>query len=165
VEGDLPDICAVYAHYVATSTATFDLEAPSLPAWGERLRAARLAGRPWRVAEAGGAFAGYATASEFRPRLAYRSTVETTVYLRSGLERRGVGRALYGELLRAAGDAGFRMAIALIPLPNAASVGLHEALGFEAVGVMREVGYKLGAWRDVGTWQLRLSELRHPGAG
>lgn len=160
-QDDLTAIADLYAHFVDTSAATFDLEVPGLDAWEARWRDAQAAGRPWRIAELDGAFAGYATASPFRPKRAYDTTVETTVYLRPGLEGRGLGRLLYGDMLSAAAQDGFRVALALITVPNAASVALHEALGFEALGVMREVGYKLGAWRDVGTWVLRLSELQH----
>jgi L-amino acid N-acyltransferase YncA len=154
---DLEAIASLYAHYVETSTVTFDLEAPGLDAWRSRLRAAAAAGHPWRVAEVGGAFAGYATASAFRPKQAYRSTVETTIYLDPAVHGRGLGRLLYAGLLDACRAAGFHLAVVLITLPNPASIALHEGLGFTAAGVLEDVGHKLGAWRDVGLWQCPLT--------
>jgi L-amino acid N-acyltransferase YncA len=152
-EHDLAAVAAMYAHYVEHTVITFDLEAPSLEAWRERHRAAAAAGRPWLVADSGGALAGYATASAFRPKAAYGGTVETTIYLAAGAEGSGLGRRLYGALLDAATAAGFHLAVAGATLPNPASVALHERLGFEPVGTFREVGFKFGSWRDVAWWQ------------
>jgi phosphinothricin acetyltransferase len=154
--GDLAAIAAIYAHYVENTVITFDLEPPPAAAWRAKWDAAQSAGYPWFVAESdGGELLGYVSASEFRARLAYRSTIETTIYLREDARGRGIGRPLYELALREAARS-FHLAVAGITLPNDASVALHERLGFTHVGVFEEVGHKLGQWRDVGYWQLRL---------
>ncbi len=155
-EQDLEAIGAIYAHYVEHTAATFDVDVPDLDAWRARWRAAGGVGHPWRVAELEGVVAGYATASAFRPKAAYFSTVETTIYLRPDTVGRGLGRELYAHVLRAAAAAPFHLAVAGITLPNPGSVALHEALGFTPVGTFSQIGHKLGAWRDVSWWQLRL---------
>ena len=111
---------------------------------------------PWLVAELDGAVAGYAYASAHRERAAYRWAVDVAVYVDPDHHRRGVGRALYEELLARLGAQGFRVACAGITLPNAASVALHEALGFEPVGVYRRIGWKFGRWYDVAWYQRAL---------
>jgi phosphinothricin acetyltransferase len=158
-EGDLESIAAIYAHYVEHTAATFDLEPGSIESWRARWEAAREDDRPWLVSEADGAVCGYVSTSEFRPKPAYGSTLETTIYLRPDQVGHGLGRPLYEAALRAAAQRGFHLAVAGITLPNAGSVALHEALGFTRVGVFEEVGHKLGAWHDVGWWQLRLDHL------
>ena len=100
--------------------------------------------------------AGYAYASQFRERAAYQWSVETSVYVHSDFRRFGIGRALYISLFRMLTAQGYFSAYAGITLPNPGSVGLHEALGFRPVGVYRNVGYKMGAWHDVGHWVLSL---------
>ena len=106
----------------------------------------------WLVAEVGGVLAGYAYASPHRERAAYASSCDVAIYVDPAFARRGLGRALYAALLgQLAGK--YHAAYAGIALPNDASVGLHEAMGFTPVGMYREVGWKLGGWRDVGWWQ------------
>ncbi len=117
---------------------------------------------PWLVAEADGAVLGYAYASRFRERSAYRWAVETTVYVADGAQGRGVGRALYEALLTNLRAQGFTQAIAAISLPNDASVRLHEAVGFMTAGTYRQVGWKQGRWIDVGLWQIALAEAGPP---
>jgi L-amino acid N-acyltransferase YncA len=107
----------------------------------------------WLVAESGGKVAGYAYGSPHRERAAYASSCDVAVYVDPAHSRRGIGRALYEALLPALANRGFHAAFAGIALPNDASVGLHEAIGFTPVGIYREVGWKLGQWRDVGWWQ------------
>lgn len=109
---------------------------------------------PWVVAELDGAFAGYAKAGPWREREAFSRTCETGIYLTSAQQRRGVGRALYAELLTRLRATGFHAAVAAITLPNEASVRLHARLGFTRAGEFAEVGWKLGRWHDVGFWQL-----------
>src|SRR5690606_3115863 len=100
--------------------------------------------------------------SSHRQRLAYQWSADVSVYVHPQAYRRGVGRALYGPLLEILRYQGYHNAFAGIALPNAASVGLHTAMGFELVGIYRDVGYKLGAWHDVGWWQKRLRTSDHP---
>ena len=153
---DLGSIAAIYAHYVEHTYVTFELQARTLEAWSERWDAAQRTRHPWFVSELAGELAGFSTASEFRAYAAYRSTVETTIYIAPRFVGRRLGRELYAPLLGELSERGFHTAVAAIALPNAASVALHEALGFKTVGVLDEVGFKLGAWRDVGYWQRRL---------
>ena len=152
-EGDLEAIAAVHGHYVRGSVATFDTEPLGVEGWREKWRAARDADHPWLVAEEGGEVVGFALCGPFRPKAAYRPTVETTIYLDSGASGRGIGRSLYADMLAEAGRRGFHLAVAGITLPNEPSVRLHRELGFTEVGVFSEVGHKLGQWRDVGWWQ------------
>ena len=116
----------------------------------ERIRAAHV----WLVAERDGQVVGYAYAGQHRTRAAYDWTAEVSAYVDQGAQRSGIGRALYTELFRRLKQRGFRLLVAGITLPNDASVGIHEALGFEPVGVYKNIGYKNGEWWDVGWWQL-----------
>jgi phosphinothricin acetyltransferase len=147
------DACAaIYARSVTVTAASFEERAPTASEMAARI--ARVTERwPWLVAELDGAVVGYAYAAQHRDRAAYRWAVDITVYIDPGHHRRGVGRALYEPLLALVTQQGYYTAIAGITLPNPGSVGLHEALGFERVGVYRAIGYKAGAWRDVGWWQ------------
>jgi L-amino acid N-acyltransferase YncA len=113
---------------------------------------------PWLVCEHRGELLGYAYASPHRVRAAYQWSVDVSVYIHAQARRSGVGRGLYRSLFALLTLQGFYHAYAGITLPNPASVGLHESLGFQPVGVYRSVGYKLGAWHDVGWWQLALQE-------
>lgn len=107
---------------------------------------------PWFVLEEGGDILGFAYASAFRERAAYYRTAETTIYLRQGLGRRGLGRALYGALFKALEPTQIHSVIASISLPNAASVGLHEVMGYRKVGEFPDIGHKFGGWVSVGYW-------------
>ncbi len=153
---DVGGILEIYGHYVRETSVSFEYEVPTEAEMLERLRAARVR-HLWIVATDVSAGAerlvGYAYAGTFRARVAYRYTAETTVYVRSGQHRRGVGRALMESLLEGLGSKGFHRAIAGITLPNEGSVRLHESLGFEPVGVFREVGTKFDQWHDAGFWQ------------
>lgn len=155
-EADLDAIAGIYAHYVRTSAVTFHTEAPPAEDWRRRLLAAEETGHPWLVSEVQEEVVGFAYASTFRPREAYALTTETTVYLHPDAVGRRFARPLYEQLLDEAAERGFHLAVAGITLPNEASVALHEGIGFEPVGVFREVGHKLGAWHDVGWWQRAL---------
>jgi L-amino acid N-acyltransferase YncA len=153
---DLAGIAAIYAPYVEKTAITFDLEPPSEAAWRSKWAAAQSEGHPWFVAESDdGELLGYVSTSPFMARLAYRSTIQTTIYLREDARGRGIGRSLYELALREVAPS-FHVAVAGITLPNEASVALHERLGFTRAGVFEDVGHKLGQWRDVGWWQLRL---------
>lgn len=107
----------------------------------------------WLVAETHGRVVGYAYGSPHRTRAAYASSCDVAVYVDPAHSRQGIGRSLYAELLPVLAGKGYHAAFAGIALPNEASIGLHEAMGFTRVGIYREVGWKLGGWRDVGWWQ------------
>jgi phosphinothricin acetyltransferase len=154
---DAAQVAEIYRPSVSGAATSFEVEPPS-PAEMERRIAAATGYAPWLVCEEGGAVVGYAYASQHRDRAAYRWCVDVSVYVREGMRRGGVGRALYTSLFALLRLQGFCAAHAGITLPNPASVGLHEALGFLPVGVYRKVGYKTGAWHDVGWWQLELRE-------
>ena len=154
--GDAPALAEIYRPYVEASAISFEDTAPDGPKMAARMLASpRL---PWLVAGAHtGHVAGYAYATAHRSRAAYRWAVDCSIYLKPGDQGRGTGRLLYSQLLTALSALGYRRAYAGIALPNAASVGLHEAMGFTHVGVYRDVGYKLGRWHDVGWWELPLT--------
>jgi len=122
----------------------------------ERIRAAHI----WLVTERDGKVAGYAYGGQHRSRAAYNRTVEVSAYVDRNEQRSGLGRSLYTELFKQLRERGYRLLVAGITLPNEASVGIHEALGFERVGVYKNVGFKNGEWWDVGWWQLDLGEPR-----
>jgi phosphinothricin acetyltransferase len=152
---DAAAIAAIYAPFCSSSAITFEVEPLSAEAMAERMRA--LGERfPWLVMEVGGDVAGYAYAAPHHERAAYRWAVNVSVYIHERHRRRGVGRALYQALFTVLRLQGYVHAIAGITLPNDPSAKLHESLGFQRVGVYPAVGYKLGAWRDVGWWQLPL---------
>ncbi len=152
VIGDAPSVQAIYAPYVTDTTVSFEEVPPDIMEVERRI-AAILPRYPYLVAEEDGRVVGYAYASEHRTRAAYRTSVDVTVYVAPGAQRRGVARRLYSHLLPAAASLGYHAAFAGIALPNLASVGLHEAMGFEPIGIYREVGRKFDAWHDVGWWQ------------
>ncbi len=152
---------AVYAPSVTSGVASFEEHTPDGNEMSARI--ARIAPRyPWLIAEDGAEVLGYAYATQHRERAAYRWAADTTVYVSSDHQRRGIGRALYGALLPLLRRQGLYVAVAGITLPNEASVALHEAVGFELVGHYRDIGFKHGTWHTVGWWQAR---LRDPEAG
>jgi L-amino acid N-acyltransferase YncA len=152
---------AVYAPYVLDSAVSFEEQAPDAAEMAERI--GRVADRyPWLIAEQDGTACGYAYATEHRPRAAYRWAAEVTVYIAAQHQRRGIGRVLYDTLFELLVRQRIQVAVAGITLPNDASVGLHEACGFKPVGVYPRIGWKAGAWWDVGWWEL---ELTAPEAG
>ena len=149
---DAAACAAIYAPHVTDSWISFELEPPGPEEMALRI-ADYGASHAWLVAEISGEIAGYAYGSPHRTRAAYASSCDVAIYVSSAFPRRGVGRALYGELLARLKAKGFHAAFAGIAQPNPASVALHEACGFTPVGIYREVGWKMGAWRDVGWWQ------------
>jgi len=153
---DAAACAAIYAPHVEGSAVSFEERAPDaaeLEARIERYGASHA----WLVAERGGEVVGYAYATAFNERPAYRWSTSVSVYIGEDARGQGVGRALYEALFERLRERRFRMACAGITLPNPASVGLHESLGFERIGVNPEIGFKEGAWRDVGWFQLELS--------
>ncbi|ADJ46484.1 acetyltransferase [Amycolatopsis mediterranei S699] len=138
--------CAtLYAPYVTDTVVSFETEPPDTAEMARRIAGAHA----WLVLEDHGRVAGYAYATRFAARAAYRWSCETSIYLEQGRRRTGAGRALYEALLERLRERGLCRAFAGMTLPNDASAGLHRALGFEPAGVYRRVGWKHGAWRDV----------------
>ncbi|NML95545.1 arsinothricin resistance N-acetyltransferase ArsN1 family B [Novosphingobium olei] len=149
---DAAACAAIYRPHVEESWASFELDAPDAVEMAERITSYGTS-HAWLVATQDGAVAGYAYGSAHRARAAYASSCDVAVYVAADRAGQGVGRALYAELLPRLSRHGFHAAFAGIALPNAASIALHEGAGFTPIGVYREVGWKLGAWRDVGWWQ------------
>ncbi len=158
---DAQAVLAIYAPLVRDTAISFELEPPDLAEMRARI-AKTLPVLPWLVSEdALGDVNGYVYASKHRERAAYQWSVDASVYVDPAHHRRGIAGALYGRLFTLLRLQGFHAVHAGITLPNPGSVGLHESLGFRQVGVYRGVGYKMGAWRDVGWWQLRLATGPH----
>ena len=153
---DAAAIAAIYAPYVTGSPVSFETEAPDAAEIGRRIETLLLT-HPWLVCEtADGKTIGYVYGSPHRARAAYCWACEVSVYIDPGFRRFGIARGLYASLFECLRLMGYVQAYAGITLPNSASVGLHEALGFEPVGVYRRIGFKAGAWHDVGWWGLEL---------
>jgi phosphinothricin acetyltransferase len=151
-ESDMPEICGIVDHYIANTSFNFRTAPQQPEEWLAEWT--RLHARyPWLVACDGGAVLGVAYATPWKAREAYDWSVEVTTYVDHRAARRGIGRALYSRLLPMLDAQGYRTEIAVIGLPNAASVGFHEAFGFRHAGTLREVGWKHGGWHDVGLWQ------------
>jgi L-amino acid N-acyltransferase YncA len=154
--GDAQAVTAIYAPIVANTTISFEVEPPSVDEMRSRI-ASTLERLPWLVSEdSSGAVDGYVYAGRHREREAYQWSVDVTAYVREDARGRGVGKRLYGVLLDELARLGYFQAFAGIALPNAASIALHESVGFTPIGVYRQVGFKHGAWHDVGWWQKRL---------
>lgn len=140
---------ALYAHYVRHDLCSFEEEVPSVEQMQQRRAEVLARGLPYLVALRDGEVAGFACATPYRTRTAYRHTVENSVYVASQMHGRGVGSALLRELIRRCADAGFAQMVAVIGnSANAGSQRLHRSLGFEKVGVLRNVGFKFGRWVD-----------------
>ena len=157
VAADAPALAEIYGHHVRHGVGTFEEAVPSPEEMAQRLAAVQARGLPYLVAEQGGRMAAFAYASPFRLRAAYRYTVEDSVYVAPGLEGQGLGRLSLTAVIEACTGLGLRQMTALIgDSGNAASIGLHRALGFSHSGVMRAVGHKAGRWLDVVIMQLPL---------
>ncbi|MBQ1079905.1 MULTISPECIES: GNAT family N-acetyltransferase [unclassified Nocardiopsis] len=153
---DAAACAAIYAPYVTDTSITFELDPPSAEEMARRITEAQRH-HAWIVMEDEEGVLGYAYGGTFRTRAAYRRTCEVSVYLEGGRRRRGAGRALYSALMPRLAARGMHTAIACMTLPNDASLGLHRAMGFEDVGIMRRVGHKHDAWHDVAWAQLDLT--------
>ena len=164
-EEDAAALASIYRPYVEDSRISFEDVAPDAAEMARRIRGDPPGFHPWLVAEEGGQILGYAASSPFRTRPAYRWTVETGIYLVSGVQGRGVGRTLLSDLLKLLESQGYVAAIGAIALPNEASVALHEKLGFDYAGTYRGVGFKLGEWLDVGLWEKELAPRTATPAG
>ena len=158
---DIPAITAIYDHAVRHGTASFELEPPDAPEMMRRFATLADAGYPYLVAEADGGIAGYAYAGPFRPRPAYRWSVEDSVYVSAHMHRRGIGAALLGRLIVAAEQRGYRQMVAVIgDSAQTPSIALHRAAGFRPIGTIENVGFKFGRWLDTVLMQRALG----PGA-
>jgi len=153
---DAARIVAIYNRYIIDTTISFEEQPVQEAEMAGRIRDVVDAGLPWLVALHEGELVGYAYATTWRARPAYRFSVESTVYLADGASGRGWGALLYGRLIDRLRAAGVRTVIAGIAQPNARSVALHERLGFRKVAHFADVGYKFERWVDVGYWQLSL---------
>lgn len=156
---DLPPITALYGREVLSGTATFELQPPALDEMADRFAAVKRHDLPWLVAELDGSFAGYAYASPFRPRPAYRYGVEGSIYVEETARGHGVGRALLQALIERVRAMGLRHVISAISDSDssAASIALHRSVGFRDAGVYRQVGWKFDRWLDVTLMQLDLA--------
>ena len=158
-EADAEVVAGIYGHHVLNGLGTFEEEAPTAADIAGRIAAVLAQGLPYLVAQEdeadGGAVIGFSYASAFRPRAAYRFTVEESVYIAPGLQRRGVGKTLVSEVIRVCEAMGFRQMVAVVgDSGNAGSIGLHRSLGFEQMGVGRSNGFKHGRWVDI-VWMQR----------
>jgi phosphinothricin acetyltransferase len=158
-ESDVPAIQAIYAHYVATNLATFELEPPGVQQMQARRADILRGGYPYLVARRDGDVAGYAYGSAWRSRPAYRHTVEDSIYVAPGMRQGGIGSALLRELIRQCEQRGFRQMVAVVGnSANTGSLRVHEAQGFTRAGTLGCVGYKFGEWVDTVLMQRPLGE-------
>ena len=156
-DGDEVAVADIYRHYILNTTVTFEEEPLSPQAMRERILGCVNAGHPWLIFEDdAGSVQGYAYTGAFHHRSAYRHTMEMSVYLRDGQQRRGAGRALYTTLLDHLKQKGCHVVLGIVALPNPASEALHRSMGFEQVAHLHEVGFKFGQWIDVGFFEKRL---------
>jgi L-amino acid N-acyltransferase YncA len=166
VVADAAAVAAIYSHYIEHSTATFEESRVDATEMAQRMGDVLSRDLPWLVAvdgeSASGAIVGYAYASPWRARSAYRFSYETTVYVDARQVGRGIGRRLYAALLPMLRARGAHAVISGIALPNAASVALHESFGMRQVAHFRETGFKFGGWIDVGYWQVVWSAAHAP---
>ncbi|WP_077035561.1 arsinothricin resistance N-acetyltransferase ArsN1 family B [Pelomonas sp. KK5] len=159
---DAHAIAGIYEPIVSHTAISFELEAPSVEQMRDRIQAT-LQTLPWLVSvDEHGRVNGYVYASRDRERPAYQWAVDTTAYVREDARGQGIGKSLYIELKSVLARLGYFQAFAGIALPNAASIALHESVGFTSIGVYRSVGFKLGQWRDVGWWQCGLRQMSLP---
>ncbi len=153
--GDAGSFCRIYNHYVENSVCTFETDAVNEKEMEERiLRIGTV--YPWVTYEESGKVKGYAYATRWKERSAYEFTAECAVYADILEQGKGIGTALYGELIKRCTVKGLHLLIAGIVLPNASSIKLHESMGFVFAGTLREAGKKFGQWLDVGYWTLKL---------
>jgi L-amino acid N-acyltransferase YncA len=158
---DAEVMLGIYRPFVLETAISFETETPSLEEFQKRITEISE-NFPWLVLEQEGKLIAYAYASPFKSRCAYSWSVESTVYVHKDFQRKGLGKQLYLELIDRLKEQGVVNIIGGIALPNNASVGLHESLGFKQVAQFKDVGFKLGKWWDVGYWQLQLQKPNMP---
>lgn len=156
-EEDASKILKIYAPYITATSFTFELDVPKLNDFKKRINN-YVVNWPWLVCETDGQMAGYAYASLYRERMGYQWSVECSVYIDDIFQRRGVAHGLYQALLAILKLQGYVNVYAVINLPNPKSVTFHEAFGFTWQATYNQVGYKLGKWKDVGWWQIRIND-------
>lgn len=158
---DIPAVLNIYEHYVVNSAVTFEEAVPTLHEFTERVNGI-LETYPYLVYEEDGKIIGYAYATIFRTRVAYRFSTEVSVYVHKDHFGKGIGKSLYAALLPILKDAGFHTAIGGLTMPNEASVKLHEYFGFKKAGEFKDSGFKFGQWHSTGFWQLMLEDYVSP---
>ena len=161
---DAQSILNIYAPFILNTVTSFEMEVPDVERFWERIEQVQQQ-TPWLVCEIDGCIAGYAYASPHRSRQAYQWSREVSAYIHKDFRQMGIGRALYTAVLGLIRLQGYQNAYAGIVLPNKASIAFHESVGFEKIGVYRGVGFKHGAWHDVGWWQLALRDYNQPPQG
>lgn len=161
---DAPQIHDIYAPIVRETPISFEYIVPEIDEIAGRITKT-LQQYPWIVCEIDGQIAGYAYGSAFRSRTAYQWTTEVTAYIHPAFQRHGIGRGLYTSLFAILREQGYFNAVSVIALPNDASIGLHESMGFTKIGTFMNMGYKLEGWHNTGWWQLALCAMpTHPQA-
>ncbi len=161
VMDDAAQLLAIYSPYVTDTCVSFEETPPSPDAFARRLKEC-LDHYAWLVCEVRGEIVGYAYAGAYRARAAYRYAASTSVYIKNGYHRQGIGRSLYEALFERLKALGIYTLVAGVALPNPGSVGLHKAMGFTEVGVYRSVGYKFGRWQDTLALQKALRDYDTP---
>ncbi len=151
-DDDIERIAEIYNWYILNTTITFETEAIS-PLEAKKRIQDKVENHDWLVGESNQEIIGYAYYGSFRSRSAYNHTVESTIYLAQESIGKGFGKSLYGELIKSAKEHGFRELIGVIALPNQGSIALHQKLGFEEIGVLKNVGHKFERYINVGIWQ------------
>jgi len=149
----VPQILDIYAPFVLNTTASFETEVPDLEVFAERVQS-YAAQAPWLVAVHGDQVLGYAYATAHRSRGAYQWNQEVTVYVHPDHRKKGIATTLYQKLLQLLTHMGYTKALAIITLPNDASIGFHENLGFQHIGDMPDIGFKFGKWHSTSWWHL-----------
>ncbi len=157
-EKDVPQIQSIYSHHVLTGTASFEITPPDVAEMLSRRATVVAKGLPYLVAVKGDEVLGYAYATVYRPRPAYRFTVEDSVYIREGIHGKGIGKALLQAVIDQCTVSGYRQMLAVIGDASPPSVALHRSLGFELAGTFKAFGFKFGAWRDTAMMQRQLGD-------
>ncbi|MEI9945933.1 MAG: arsinothricin resistance N-acetyltransferase ArsN1 family B [Chitinophagaceae bacterium] len=157
---DAKQLLDIYAPYIANTSITFETETPSVQDFAKRIDT-YLENWPWLVCEVNGTIAGYAYAGRYRERVAYQWCVESSVYIHDDFFKKGIAEALYSALFEILKKQRYNNVYAVINLPNDRSVALHEKMGFEYFATYKNVGYKLGKWKNVGWWQHIINEYKN----
>ena len=155
---DAKAIASIYNHFIENTTISFEENPVTAAAIKQRIAGVLNANLPWLVHESDGVLNGYAYATQWKDRSAYRFTAESTVYVANDAAKTGIGSALYQELINQLREQSFRSVIAVIALPNEGSIRLHEKFGFVKSGEFKEIGYKFDRWINVASWQLIIGD-------